>query len=614
MKTPESRHEWMQQYADGTVSAEAIASLEQALRDDEAFRTLFLEYLNLDVALQNARRSAGRLEEILKDDEPRAAPHGQELADPLGGDFTLPFPPHDSSSLQCSNGAWHARDAKPTSAGWVLPWRALQAALETVIRMPWLARAAVLLLCVGGLWRASSSLRNAGQNVAVAPPADVLATDAPADSPASKYVARIVRVTPDVIWGDSGATHDFLLRLRPQETVRVTRGLVQVEFFSGAVIILQGPAVFTPTGTESGLLESGRLTGHVNNGNFRLKTSVAEVVDLGTAFGVAVDPAKGTDVLVFEGEVQVISNRTSPKPGEVLKMTEGMAARIRADGSADYGLQPDDNAFARSIVDSDMPEVVSEISLVDIVTGGNGLKSRLAGAIDPRTGQKEKGDSIAPNGDKVRPGDAKFHSAAWHPLIDGVFVPGNKGKKPVVDTLGHVVDLPVNAGATWGPIWARRWESTLEATDATPDFWGGGTLDLVVPRLRAAKFGIVGMHANVGITFNLRSICLNHHRPATAFQATLVNLDNVDEWDPNDNRRPRPTADFRVFVDGQLRYSRIDFCRRDGDDQIIVPLTPDDQRLTLISTDGEGNIRYDHVTLIDPMLVLADPAAEAEEP
>ncbi len=51
MKTPDPRLEWMRQYVEGVAAAETVAQLEQALREDAAFRKLFLEYLNIDLAL-----------------------------------------------------------------------------------------------------------------------------------------------------------------------------------------------------------------------------------------------------------------------------------------------------------------------------------------------------------------------------------------------------------------------------------------------------------------------------------------------------------------------------------------------------------------------------------
>ena len=60
-----------------------------------------------------------------------------------------------------------------------------------------------------------------------------------------------------------------------------------------------------PTGPAGGTLESGRLTGKVDDGKFWLTTPTAKVIDLGTEFGVTVGPTSNTDVCVFDGEVQV---------------------------------------------------------------------------------------------------------------------------------------------------------------------------------------------------------------------------------------------------------------------------------------------------------------------
>ena len=54
MSSGDPRHDWMRQYAEGTASAETTLRLEQALREDAVFRKLFLEYLNVDLALAGA--------------------------------------------------------------------------------------------------------------------------------------------------------------------------------------------------------------------------------------------------------------------------------------------------------------------------------------------------------------------------------------------------------------------------------------------------------------------------------------------------------------------------------------------------------------------------------
>lgn len=51
MSLDDPRLEWLQQYADGTATAEVTARLEVALREDPALRALLLDYLNVDAAL-----------------------------------------------------------------------------------------------------------------------------------------------------------------------------------------------------------------------------------------------------------------------------------------------------------------------------------------------------------------------------------------------------------------------------------------------------------------------------------------------------------------------------------------------------------------------------------
>lgn len=59
MNEADPRHDWLRQYAEGTASAETTAKLEQALREDAAFRKFFLEYLNVDLALSTTVAHAG---------------------------------------------------------------------------------------------------------------------------------------------------------------------------------------------------------------------------------------------------------------------------------------------------------------------------------------------------------------------------------------------------------------------------------------------------------------------------------------------------------------------------------------------------------------------------
>lgn len=411
------------------------------------------------------------------------------------------------------------------------------------------------------------------------------------------FVAHILRVSPDFTWKHPTASPDFLLRIKPGDKLNLAKGLVQMEFASGARIILHGPAVFTPTSATTGHLESGRLTGEVTEGNFHLTTPAAEVIDLGTEFGVQVDSEKSTDVVVFNGKVQVVGTSGTR---ESLDMTKGMAARIRSDGSKHLvGVATEADQFARSIPADSVGGDKNVLSVVDVFCGGDGFNTSLSGAADPLTGEKDHGNRVPGN----RRTNGKYHLVDWNSILDGVFMPTAEGVGTQINSQGLKIDLPKNNGLTWGPMWARRWESALQTAGETTDFWGRKTDKNIRIRLEQSKFGMIGMHANVGFTLDLRDIRLLQGREVAEFRAVVTNLDNSAEEYVEDAKRLKRTADLRVFVDGELRFERLGFRREDGDAEMTVKLTPEDRFLTIVSSDA-GDSSYDHVVLIDPVVTL----------
>jgi hypothetical protein len=124
--------------------------------------------------------------------------------------------------------------------------------------------------------------------------------------------------------------------LSPME-LSLKSGIAELEFYGGASVILQGPAVFTVIDGQHGRLSSGRLRSYVPSQahGFTIDTPDAKVVDLGTSFGMKVD-LESTAVEVFEGEVEV-SNihdgnaKTILKAGAGLRMGKGINETIKPD-------------------------------------------------------------------------------------------------------------------------------------------------------------------------------------------------------------------------------------------------------------------------------------------
>ncbi len=84
-------------------------------------------------------------------------------------------------------------------------------------------------------------------------------------------------------------------------------GLAQIEFFRGAVVILEGPAKLELVADDRAILHYGTLRSHVSPPaqGFVIETPQAKLIDHGTEFGLSVDRAGETEVHVFEGNVEL---------------------------------------------------------------------------------------------------------------------------------------------------------------------------------------------------------------------------------------------------------------------------------------------------------------------
>lgn len=118
------------------------------------------------------------------------------------------------------------------------------------------------------------------------------------------------------------------------QTLQLQSGLAQVRFASGATVILQGPAVFTPRSARGGHLARGTISARVPESakGFTVEADGVRVIDLGTEFGLTAGTSQGEagQVAVFEGLVQVHPTAAEIPFPQVLH--QGEATRVAADG------------------------------------------------------------------------------------------------------------------------------------------------------------------------------------------------------------------------------------------------------------------------------------------
>ena len=131
--------------------------------------------------------------------------------------------------------------------------------------------------------------------------------------------------------------------------LRLDRGLVRLDFVSGASVVIDGPATIEVVDEMRMILLSGIITATVPESaiGFVVDTDTAHVVDLGTAFGVSVGDDGTTDVCVFDGEVTV--RRKGSAASQPALVREGEAVRASASSptvdSADYEVAAFENAW-----------------------------------------------------------------------------------------------------------------------------------------------------------------------------------------------------------------------------------------------------------------------------
>jgi len=128
--------------------------------------------------------------------------------------------------------------------------------------------------------------------------------------PGPVVVASIVASIGDSIdaqWSDPNLSTESGTQLLTGENLVLIHGVVEIAFAGGAKMIVEAPATLELLSADSARLVQGRLVGLVPRSDVQLtiKTPGASITDLGTEFGVSVDPQRVTHLHVFQGRVSV---------------------------------------------------------------------------------------------------------------------------------------------------------------------------------------------------------------------------------------------------------------------------------------------------------------------
>jgi hypothetical protein len=191
------------------------------------------------------------------------------------------------------------------------------------------------------------------------------ANDAQSDDQAAEkqVVANIVQLSRECSWFVENRSNKDA-GVRAGDTIRLTRGQLRMDFDCGATVTMRSPAaleIISPTRTRAVL---GTLKAHVGKGaeGFTVETPRTTVVDLGTDFGIDVSRHGSTDVVVFNGAVDLHSDGINGLAARQ-RLTAGEGVRVSGEGTASRIVSILDSQFSMAEIrrGRDRTPVISEV-------------------------------------------------------------------------------------------------------------------------------------------------------------------------------------------------------------------------------------------------------------
>jgi hypothetical protein len=460
----------------------------------------------------------------------------------------------------------------------------------------------------------------------------VTSNSMPAAAVEQRAVARTT-ATANCRWGKGAGP------LRVKDAVPIGRqlslisGLLEITYDTGAKVILQGPVTYQVESPAGGFLSIGKLTASVENAasqnpsqkpkirnpksetisksqtlqisKYVVRTPTAVVTDLGTEFGVEVSKEGITTSHVFCGTIRVeplAADGRTREHGRVLHENESV--RVESSGVA-ARIVPVPSLMASAAFVREIPKrAIHVLDLVDVVAGGDGFGHARGRGIDPTSGAIViQPPSVSPQWDRIRD-DGQYHRVAGIPFVDGVFVPDDSRGPVQLDSAGHTFDeFKTSDDRVFGQIWAGGPIPTplpppMETTVAGVDYASPG-------------HGVLGMVSNKGITFDLKAIRLAD--PDCRILRFRAWAGNTHLLSPE--KKKWCSADIRIFVDGQRRFSQLNVNTSNGIAwfPVNVPIDDNDRFLTLTVTDAGNSIVADRIIFGDPRLELLTPPTRVSE-
>jgi hypothetical protein len=170
----------------------------------------------------------------------------------------------------------------------------------------------------------------------------------PPSNPGSEQLDGSVAVllqAPGAVWGQTDFPLGAGTPLLPGR-LSLKSGFAHLQFYSGATVLLEGPAEFELISRTEAYCARGKLRALVPPParGFTIRSPEVDLVDRGTEFGLQVAEGGKTEVHVFAGKVELYEPGRGPEAGVAQELTTGRGVRLNGPGAA-QAIASDPNAF-----------------------------------------------------------------------------------------------------------------------------------------------------------------------------------------------------------------------------------------------------------------------------
>jgi len=330
--------------SDGDATSFELGQLNELLRENEELRQSAARFLCDGSYLADATKSIDETAAVMEELRSDALESGAET-----GAFVDVVVHAPETTLAGAPSQWSLRGFRASSL--------LRSAIRVVNRNGLAVGAVAAILMLAFAWHHVTILSKLERlhSIAARPtPVDQeelrnRAQDTGVGTGASS-VARVTGLV-NCQWRDGVTPLKFGDQLSSGQQLQLERGLMQLTFGSGAKIVVEGPTNFVVASPSEATLELGTIAAAVprSGRGYTILTPTAEIVDLGTEFGVSVDDDGMSEVHVFEGDVVARPRGGAETDGPLIHARQDEAIQFPATTKQGMRIAADRNKFVRRL-------------------------------------------------------------------------------------------------------------------------------------------------------------------------------------------------------------------------------------------------------------------------